>query len=450
MATSRLAEIIDNNLIWSVIENSRQQSGERSRVSEILAKARHHASSGNNPLTSEEMGVLINIDSSDHQTLEELFDTANTIKKIIFGLRVSLFAPLHVSNWCRGSCLYCGFRSANREFKRNILTDEELVGEVVALQRQGHKHLQMIMGDHPEYPFEDFIEALKIASAVKTEPRGKISRIDVSIPPLSVQQFRDLHSTKLVGTYTSYQETYHHQTYRQVHPYGPKADYYRRLSTMDRAREGGMEDVGIGALLGLYDYRFEALSLFYHAHHLEEHYGAAPRTISVPRLQPAMNTLQSRYPPYRVSDIDFKKLVAVLRCVMPYSDIVLSAREAPAMRCQLYDLGISQLSAGSRIEPGAYQKNTTFPSAGQFELSDHRSLGEIVKELLSRGLIPSWCSQCWCQGCQGQDFMKKAADHQLKAVCQQQALATCAEYLEDYGDDEAWQLGKALLGRLSH
>ena len=396
-------------------------------------------------LTLEETAYLLNIDPKfKPEFLDKLLDTALSIKQKIYGNRIVIFAPLYVSNYCTGSCLYCGFRAENKEMIRKRLSDEELVEEVKILQKQGHKRILMLMGEHKLYSFADFIKAVHLVSSVKSEPHGEIRRINVEIPALRRDEFRQLKATNKIGTYTLFQETYHKPTYEKVHPYGSKADYLWRLYTMDRALEENMDDVGIGALFGLYDYRYEVLSLLAHAQHLDKKFNVGPHTISVPRLQKAVNTSFIENTPYLVDDLNFKKLVAIIRLAVPYTGIILSTREPPHIRRALYNLGVSQISAGSKTQPGGYQK-TSQENSGQFSLCDTRSVEEVIQELISFGFIPSWCTACYRLNRTGEAFMKIAKKGEIHNYCHPNAILTFAEFLHDYAGEDTKQMGFELI-----
>ena len=399
-------------------------------------------------LSEEEISILLNIDTSDQLTLQKLYDTALNIKKAIYGNRIVVFAPLYVSNLCQSSCLYCGYREKNHSLTRKALNEKDLIEEVKALQKQGHKRLLMLMGDHPDYPFEKFLEAVEIASNVKTSPHGEIRRINVEIPSLTFDQFKKLKSLNCVGTYALFQETYHKPTYEKMHPKGPKSDYNYRLQTMDRALSAGMDDVGIGVLFGLYDYRFEVLSLLRHANYLDRTYGIGPHTVSIPRMQKASNAPCANHPPFPVSDEDFKKLVAIIRCALPYTGIILSTREPPSIRRELYQIGVSQISAGSKTTPGGYQ-NKNKKAEEQFSLSDERPTSEVIHELVELGYIPSWCTACYRLNRTGKAFMDQAKTGSIHQCCQPNALLTFAEYLLDYAPENTQKLGWNLIEKHS-
>ena len=440
-----MLEIKEKNL-QMLLENTKKDAKDPERIKEILEIANERALLANSDseyvqgLDEKQAATLLNIDSSNQKLMNLLFNTALEIKERIYGNRIVIFAPLYVSNLCSSGCLYCGFRSDNEQIQRKFLSNEELILEVEQLQNRGHKRLLMLMGDHPKYSFSKFLEAIEVASNVKTKPHGEIRRINVEIPSLTVEQFKDLKATGKIGTYTLFQETYHLPTYKKVHPYGPKKDYFWRLATMDRALQTDMDDVGIGALFGLYDYRFEVLSLLQHAKYLEKTYGIGPHTISIPRLQPAINTPFSAHSKYAVNDLDFKKLVAVIRLSVPYTGMILTTRESPQMRKDIFQIGVSQISAGSKVEPGAYQKKEKEKS-GQFCLQDTRSVNEVIYDLVKMGFIPSWCTACYRLKRTGKAFMAIAKKGEIQNCCHPNALLTFAEYLIDYADEKTKKAG---------
>lgn len=452
--------IVQEEKIHSLLEETRQQASDPGRVREILAKAKERArlqevsSQGHSEwvqgLDLSEAAVLLNMDPSQTDLMEELFETALDIKRLIYGNRIVVFAPLYVSNWCSSGCVYCGFRSSNRELPRKILEDEEIVQEVEALQRQGHKRILMLTGDHPKYPFDRFLDALTLASKVRTPPHGEIRRINVEIPSLDKEQFTRLKERNCVGTYTLFQETYHRETYKQMHLWGNKADYQWRLETMDRALTCGLGDVGLGVLFGLYDPRFDVLAMLMHAQHLDKTFGIGPHTISIPRIQPALHTPLSYSPPYPVSDARFRQIVATIRCTVPYTGMILSTRESPDMRRELLHLGVSQISAGSKTAPGGYcasQKEEMSQDGTQFTLSDHRPTAEVIRELIDLGYIPSWCTACYRLGRTGKQFMDIAKKGAIQLFCQPNALLTLAEYLIDYADEGTQSAGWSLIDK---
>lgn len=393
-------------------------------------------------LDQTEAAALLQIE--DDLLLHELFDAAFKIKNQIYGNRLVLFAPLYVSNYCSNDCLYCAFRRSNLELKRVALSEEQIKKEVEAIESQGHKRILMLMGeDFSAYSFEQFLKAIEIAYSVKSkqDANQEIRRINVEIPPLSIDQFNELKKYK-IGTYTVFQETYHEETYREMHPKGMKSDYLWRLGCMDRALKSGINDVGIGVLFGLYDYKFEVLALLMHADHLDKEFGTGPHTISIPRIEPAQNAPAANKVPNPVSDKDFKKLVAVIRCAVPYTGMILSTREKAEMRQELFELGVSQISAGSRTNIGGYSGKD---EPGQFSVGDSRPAQAVINDMIQRGFIPSFCTACYRLGRTGKDFMDLAKPGLIQRFCQPNALLTLQEYLEDFADDKTKELGKKLI-----
>ena len=396
-------------------------------------------------LSIDDTASLLNIESDSHMDL--LFKTALGIKEEIYGKRMVLFAPLYVSNYCSNNCLYCGFRIDNTEMDRKCLTLDEVKKEVQLILEQGHKRILMLMGEHPaKSSFDYFLETIDAAYSVKDSRGSSIRRINVEVAPLTDDEFKRLGSKK-IGTYIVFQETYHRETYAKMHPSGKKRDFEWRLYVMDRALKNGMNDVGIGALFGLYEWRFEALAMLMHSQHLMEVYGIGPHTISIPRIEFAKNAPCAEVIPHPVSDRDFMKLVAVLRCAVPYTGIILSTRENAEMRTKLMDLGVSQMSAGSRTDPGGYGADEKGRDSGQFTLNDTRSTGEVIKSVLEHGFIPSFCTGCYRRGRVGKDFMDMAKPGLIKMHCQPNALLTLKEYLVDYADVETRLLGEKLIVR---
>jgi len=388
----------------------------------------------------EEAAVLLQME--DMELLEGLFTTAKKIKNEIYGKRLVFFAPLYISNYCSNNCLYCGFRKDNKEIVRRELSIEEIKTETRLILEQGHKRILLLSGED-ENNFELIIQAIEAIYSVKDSKGSGIRRVNLEIAPLEKEQFGEINKAK-IGTYTVFQETYHRKTYRKMHPEGMKADYERRLNTMDMALESGLNDVGIGALFGLYDYKFEVLALLQHAKHLDTAYGIGPHTISVPRVKPANNAFASMNIPKPVSDIDFRKLVAVLRLAVPYTGIILSTREPMELRTELFNLGVSQISAGSKTSPGGYSREEW----GQFSLNDTRSTGEVIKDVINRGFVPSFCTGCYRLGRVGKDFMDLAKPGLIKVHCLPNSLTTLQEYLEDYADAETKEKGEELIEKM--
>ncbi|OPY91287.1 MAG: 2-iminoacetate synthase [Syntrophaceae bacterium PtaU1.Bin231] len=435
-----MQDFIHDTHIEELLKKAANPDGRR--VEEIIAKARELKG-----LTPEETAVLLQVE--DPERIHAIFRAAREIKDAIYGNRLVLFAPLYISNYCANNCLYCGFRRDNGELKRMALTMDQIAAEVKVLEREGHKRILMLCGEHPARSGIDyFIEAIQTVYATRTEKGGEIRRINVEIAPLDVTEYRRLKEAK-IGTYVLFQETYHHETYRTMHPTGPKADYLWRLTAMDRAQEGGIDDVGIGALFGLYDYRFEVLGLLFHALHLEERFGVGPHTISVPRLELALNAPAAIRPPRPVSDSEFKKLVAVIRLAVPYTGIILTTRETAEMRGEVYALGVSQISAGSRTNPGGYEEDSgTGFRAAQFNLGDTRTTDEVIHDITSRGYVPSFCTGCYRLGRTGADFMDLAKPGLIQKFCRTNAILTFKEYLIDYASAETRKAGEDLIAKL--
>ncbi len=391
-------------------------------------------------LDAAEAALLMNVE--DPALLAELFETARTVKETIYGKRLVIFAPLYISNLCNNECLYCAFRTENREIKRRFLSQQEIREETRALVEQGHKRILLVAGE--SYPEEGLGYILKAIDTIyKTKSgHGEIRRVNVNIAPLALDEFKALKEAK-IGTYQLFQETYHRDMYKTLHLKGKKTDYSWRVTAPDRAMEAGIDDVGIGVLFGLYDWKYEILALLQHIRHLEETFGMGPHTISVPRLEPALGSPFATSSPYRVSDEDFLKLVAILRCAVPYTGIIMTTRETPEIRRQTFALGVSQISAGSRTDPGGYTdaEGSRGDSGGQFQLGDHRPLDEVIRDITRLGYMPSFCTACYRLGRTGTDFMDKAKPGDIKTYCVPNACSTFAEYLEDYATPPTKKLG---------
>jgi 2-iminoacetate synthase len=407
-------------------------------VREVLAKARELGG-----LEMEDIAVLSSV--SDPELLGELFAAARDVKDAIYGARLVLFAPLYVSNMCTNDCLYCAFRVRNKELKRRALTQGEIRREVELLVAEGHKRVLLVAGEsYPKQGFQYVLDSVATIYSVKRD-HGEIRRVNVNVAPLTVDEFRALKSTG-IGTYQLFQETYHRETYRAVHVGGKKKDYDWRVTGMHRAMEGGIDDVGIGVLFGLADWRFELLAMLQHIRELERAFGVGPHTISMPRLEPAMGSDMASNPPQPVSDIDFRKIVAILRLAVPYTGMIMSTRETANLRRETFALGVSQISAGSRTNPGGYAEDEKFDAA-QFQLGDHRTLDEVIRDVAELGYIPSFCTACYRLGRTGMDFMDLAKPGDIKHHCDPNALSTFLEYLEDYGSPEAHAVGEPLIAR---
>jgi 2-iminoacetate synthase len=410
-------------------------------VRDIIAK-----SMGKQPLEVAETAVLLNATRRD--LVESLFEAARQLKRDVYGNRIVLFAPLYIGNDCTNDCHYCGFRRSNVEAIRRTLNREELITQVAALERRGQKRLILVFGEHPRYSAEFIAEAIRTVYAVR-DGHGEIRRVNINAAPMDHAGFRTIRAAG-IGTYQIFQETYHHATYAAVHPPGTsKADYLWRLDSLDRAWESGCDDVGIGALFGLYDWRFEVLGLVTHARHLMDKFQCGPHTISFPRLRPASGVRLSGQ--WAVNDFDFKRLVSILRLSIPYTGMILTAREPAELRREILGFGVSQIDAGSRIELGGYTEagdaQQQVREREQFELGDIRSLDEVIRELLAQGHIPSFCTACYRLGRTGAQFMEFAIPGFIQRLCTPNALTTLKEYLVDYASPATRAVGERLLSQ---
>ncbi len=418
-------EFIDEGYISSLLEEKKLNDPLRQK--EIIQKSRDAKG-----LTLEESAALLNI--TDPEISEELFHVAREVKETIYGNRLVLFAPLYITNQCVNNCLYCAFRRDNKELKRKTLSLEEIHQEIEFLVKQGHKRILVVCGEHPKKSGMEYIgETIKTIYEVNFNG-GNIRRVNANTAPLSIDDFKLLKSFG-IGTYQCFQETYHYSTYLQMHVDGPKRDYAWRLYAMDRALQAGIEDVGIGALFGLTDYKFETLAMLSHAFNLDNKFGIGPHTISVPRIEPALNAPVSHKPPFAVDDFSFKKLIAVIRLAVPYTGIILSTRERAEVRRELFKVGVSQISAGSRTSPGAYKESVESMDEHdmeQFQLGDHRTLDEVVKDTCELGFLPSFCTACYRSDRTGDRFMELAKSGNIGKLCVPNALSTFQEYVNDF------------------
>ena len=427
-------DFVDSEKISGLLSG---QGEDKVRLREIFAKSMEK-----NPLTLEETAALLAIRSEEGK--QELFQTAKALKKAIYGNRIVLFAPLYIGNLCINDCLYCGFRKSSGGTVRKTLTQDEIVAEVKALQDEGQKRLILVFGESPVYS-PDFI-----ANCVKTvygvhSGNGAIRRVNINAAPLDVAGYKIV-KAEGIGTYQIFQETYHRETYAKYHPANTvKGDFMWRLDSLDRAFEAGIDDLGIGALIGLYDWRFEVMGLVSHALHLKEKFGVGPHTISFPRIQPAegMNLPL----PYKCSDENFKQLVAVLRLAVPYTGMIMTARESPEIRNEVMHLGVSQIDAGTHLEIGGYSSHSEKQALEreQFQVGDTRGLDQVTGWLLKEGFIPSFCTSCYRAGRTGDRFMEFAEKGLINKFCTPNALLTLAEYLQDYASPATKELGNNLI-----
>lgn len=431
------SSFIDEKLIEQSLASAKVDT---TYIRELLAKAR--ALTG---LSLDEVAALANV--SDEALLSEIFATAKHVKAEIFGNRIVLFAPLYVSNRCSNECSYCAFRVRNRELQRKTLTQEEIAREAKLLVEQGHKRVVLVAGEsYPEHGFQYVLDSIATLYKV-TSGHGEIRRVYVNVAPLKIDEYRQLLNAD-IGAYQIFQETYHRATYAKVHLGGPKRDYDWRVTAMHRAMAAGIEDVGIGVLFGLYDWKFDLLALVQHVRALESAFNAGCHTISVPRMEPAVGSELSSQPPHAVSDQDLLKIIAILRLAVPYAGLVMSTRENAAMRRTGLEAGISQISAGSRTNPGGYTDTTSEANASQFQLGDHRALDEVVRDLAQLGHVPSFCTACYRIGRQGHTFQEIAKPGHMKFNCGPNALSTFIEYLEDYASPETRRAGELVVSDL--
>lgn len=395
-------------------------------------------------LSVEETAALLAAD--EPALVEQIFDAARQLKRDVYGNRIVIFAPLYIGNDCTNDCQYCAFRRSNRAAVRRTLDADDIRRQVLALEGKGHKRLILVFGEHPHYDAPFMAECVRQVYATTTG-HGEIRRVNLNAAPLDHEGYATVKAAG-IGTYQIFQETYHHQTYAAVHPANTrKGDYLWRLDGVARAMEAECDDVGIGALFGLYDWRFEVLALVSHALHLQKHYNVGPHTISFPRLRPAHGVKLDET--YLVSDDQLKRLVAILRLAVPYTGLILTAREPPAVRREVLAFGVSQIDAGTRLELGGYTEagDAQVMEREQFELGDIRSLDDVLRELLVDGYIPSFCTACYRLGRTGELFMEFAIPGFIQNLCTPNALSTLLEYLIDYASPETRALGEAAIRR---
>ncbi len=395
-------------------------------------------------LSLEEVAVLL--ENNDPETTNRVFHAASYVKNQIYGPRIVLFAPLYISNICSNNCIYCAFKTDNKSVERRSLTMEEIAKETVWLLNRGHKRVLLVSGEEfssGRNITDYYTEAIETVYSVSCGPH-KIRRVNINCAPLSVAEFKKLKQAG-IGTFQLFQETYHEETYRRVHPRGPKSDPDNRIDAVNRAFKAGIDDFGIGVLFGLYDWKFEILGLLSHIEALEDNFCVGPHTISVPRLEPAAGVDFSKDFKHLVSDDEFKRIVAILRLAVPYTGMILSTRETAKMRDELFNLGISQASAESNTSPGGYASSQKSCAEAQFELSDIRTLDEVVSSLIEKGLIPSFCAACYRKARTGEVFMNLAKPGTIKGKCQLNALITFKEYLDDFASPEVRQKGYKLI-----
>jgi len=437
--SNQAAEFINDAEIRASIEYAATHSNDRALIEEILAKAAEGRG-----LNHREAAILLAC--GEESIIERIFSLARSIKQRIYGNRIVMFAPLYLSNYCINGCTYCPYHAINRTIPRRKLSQEEIRREVIALQDMGHKRLALEAGEHPKYsPIEYILESIDTIYSIHHR-NGAIRRVNVNIAATSIEEYKMLKDAG-IGTYILFQETYSRQRYEQLHPTGPKSNWAYHTEAMDRAMLGGIDDVGIGALFGLTDYRYDFVALLMHAEHLEARFGVGPHTISVPRIRPASD-IDLRDFNNGVSDEMFRRIVAVLRLAVPYTGMIISTRESKRSRELVLDVGVSQLSGGSRTSVGGYAQNIEqeqIEESAQFDISDVRSLDEIVAWLLELGYVPSFCTACYREGRTGDRFMSLAKRGLIGDCCSPNALMTLREYMEDYASEHTRTLAEKVI-----
>lgn len=426
----RMKPFIDPQEIWDYINNTKPT---KERVREVITK-----SLNKQRLNLEETAVLINAD--DPELIEEIKQGARTLKEKVYGNRIVLFAPLYIGNKCTNNCKYCGFRTSNKFAVRKTLSDEEIIRETEALEENGQKRLILVYGEHPQYNADYIAHTVKTVYSVK-KGNGEIRRVNINAAPLEIDGYRTVKEAG-IGTYQIFQETYHPEAYKDYHLGGKKADFNYRLTGLDRAQEAGIDDVGIGALFGLYDWRYEVLAMVRHTNHFEACYNVGPHTISFPRIQDA--SAVNIDDKYIVNDDEFIRLVAILRLAVPYTGMILTARESMKVRREVMQYGVSQIDGGTKIELGSYsetQNEDQNLNKEQFAINDNRSLGEIIDELLDNGYLPSFCTACYRLGRTGEHFMEFSVPGFIKRYCTPNAMLTLAEYIMDYASQDVAEKG---------
>ena len=436
IADEPMKPFIDPAEIWNYIYSTESTP---ERVREVIAKAY-----SKKRLSLEETAVLVN--TTEPELVEEILNAARDLKEKVYGNRIVLFAPLYIGNKCTNNCSYCGFRASNKDAVRVTLSDDEIIKEVEALEDNGQKRLILVYGEHKEYSPEYIANNVKMVYGVK-KGNGEIRRVNINAAPLDIEGFKTVKEAG-IGTYQVFQETYHPEAYAQYHLSGKKRDFNWRLTSLDRAQEAGLDDVGIGALFGLYDWRYEVLALVRHTNHLEACYNVGPHTISFPRIKDAasINTPKE----YEVSDKDFVKLVAILRLAVPYTGMILTAREPVAVRREVIQFGVSQIDGGTKLEMGSYSKSKNEEqnlNREQFMINDNRSLGEIIEELIEHESLPSFCTACYRLGRTGEHFMEFSVPGFIKRYCTPNALLTLSEYLVDYATPQVQEKGWKLVDK---
>lgn len=432
-------EFICHDEVLSSLEYAEKNKHNRELIDEILEKAKQRKG-----LSHREAAVLLDCDLEDKN--REIFALAEQIKKDFYGNRIVLFAPLYLSNYCVNGCVYCPYHAKNKHIPRKKMTQEEIRCEVIALQDMGHKRLALEAGEDPvNNPIEYILESIKTIYGIKHK-NGAIRRVNVNIAATTVENYRKLHEAG-IGTYILFQETYNKESYEKLHPTGPKHNYKWHTEAMDRAMTGGIDDVGLGVLFGLESYRYEFSALLMHAEHLEAVFGVGPHTISVPRIRKADDIDPSAFD-NGIDDDIFAKIVACIRIAVPYTGMIVSTRENQKTRERVLHLGISQISGGSKTSVGGYsQPEPEDESSAQFDVSDTRTLDEVIKWLMEMDYIPSFCTACYREGRTSDRFMELCKSKQIQNCCHPNALMTLKEYLVDYASPETRKVGERLIAK---
>ncbi len=435
--SKKAEEFIDDGEIKASIEFARENKSNQALITEIIEKAR--AMKG---ITHREAAVLLECDLEEEN--QKLYQLAKEIKNKFYGNRIVMFAPLYLSNHCVNGCVYCPYHFKNKHISRKKLSQEEIREEVIALQDMGHKRLALETGEDPvNNPIEYVLESIKTIYSIKHK-NGAIRRVNVNIAATTIENYRKLKEAG-IGTYILFQETYHKENYEKLHPTGPKHDYAYHTEAMDRAMEGGIDDVGVGVLFGLNMYRYDFVGLLMHAEHLEAAMGVGPHTVSVPRIRPAEDINTEDFKD-AISDDIFAKIVTVLRIAVPYTGMIVSTRESQKTRERVLELGVTQLSGGSKTSVGGYaEEETDEDNSRQFDVEDKRTLDQVVNWLLRLGYIPSFCTACYREGRTGDRFMTLVKSGQIANCCQPNALMTLKEYLEDYAKEDTKLKGESVI-----
>ncbi len=433
----RAEEFIDHEEVLATLAAAEASRGDAILIDRILTKARLRRG-----LTHREAAILLDCDIAEKN--QEIFALAEQIKKDFYGDRIVLFAPLYLSNYCVNGCVYCPYHQQNRHIARKKLTQADIAREVTALQEMGHKRLAIEAGEDPTHnPIEYILESIRTIYGIKHR-NGAIRRVNVNIAATTAENYRKLKDAG-IGTYILFQETYHRESYEKLHPAGPKHDYAWHTEAMDRAMAGGIDDVGLGVLFGLERYRYEFAALLMHAEHLEAAHGVGPHTISVPRIKHADDINPDCFD-HGISDEIFAKIVACIRIAVPYTGMIISTRESQACREKVLRLGVSQISGGSRTSVGGYaEPEPADEKSEQFDVSDKRTLDEVVLWLMALGYIPSFCTACYREGRTGDRFMSLCKSGQIQNCCHPNALMTLQEYLADYAQPATRAIGEALI-----